>query len=84
MWFVLQIVARVREGMAVTELELTAAALVGINGLTYLFWWDKPVALRRPFVFRTRAAEKVVFAGGGAKEEGEVEARYEEMEMEYI
>lgn len=67
-----------------TELELTAAALVGINGLTYFFWWDKPVALRRPFVLRTRAVEKVVFAGGGAKEEGEVEARYEEMEMEYI
>lgn len=35
-------------------------------------------------MLRTRAVEKVVFAGGGAKEEGEVEARYEEMEMEYI
>lgn len=82
-WFVLQIIARVREGLAVTELELTTAVLAGMNGLTYLFWWDKPVDVRRPIVLRTRAVEMVVLVGVHAKE-GEVEARYEEMEMEHV
>lgn len=82
-WFVLQIVARVREGMAVTELELTTAVLAGMNGLTYLFWWDKPVDVRRPLVLRTRAVEMVVFARVHARE-GAAEARFEEMEMEHV
>lgn len=40
--------------MDVTELELTTAVLAGINAVTYLFWWDKPVDVRRPIMLRTR------------------------------
>ena len=39
-WFIVQIITRAVQGLAITELELTTAALVGLNSAMYLFWWS--------------------------------------------
>jgi hypothetical protein len=42
-WFVVQIIARGIQHLAVTELELTTLGLCAVSLLTYLFWWHKPL-----------------------------------------
>ena len=42
-WFVIQCIVRRYKGLAITELELTTAALALTNTATYLFWWNKPL-----------------------------------------
>lgn len=59
-WFVVQIIARAAQGLAVTELELTTAALAGLNSFMYIFWWSKPRDVRFPVVIRTKGAEELV------------------------
>lgn len=36
-WFIVQLIARTRQGLAITEIELTTAALAGLNSVMYLF-----------------------------------------------
>ena len=48
-WFVMQCIARGVERLPVTELELVTVAFATLNFVTYLFWWDKPLNVRRPF-----------------------------------
>jgi hypothetical protein len=45
-WFVIQCVVRRYKGLAITELELTTAALALTNTATYLFWWNKPLNVK--------------------------------------
>ena len=47
-WFIVQCIARGVEGLALTELELITLALASLNGLTYYFWWDKPLGVMEP------------------------------------
>ncbi|KAF8879084.1 hypothetical protein CPB84DRAFT_1793593 [Gymnopilus junonius] len=47
-WFVLQIITRKIEGLAITELELATAGFASLNFLIYLFWWDKPIDVSVP------------------------------------
>ena len=47
-WFIVQCVARGVQGLAITELELVTLALASLNGITYFFWWDKPLGVREP------------------------------------
>ena len=52
-WFVMQCIARVREHLPITHLEIVTLAYAVMNFLTYIFWWYKPLNVNRPVrVFR--------------------------------
>lgn len=53
-WFVVQVIARARQNLAVSELELTTAALAGLNSIMYLCWWNEPLAIHFPVFVRTK------------------------------
>ena len=59
-WFIIQLIARRVQGLTITELELTTAALAGLNSVMYVFWWNKPLDVRCPIVIRTKAVEKML------------------------
>lgn len=61
-WFIVQIIARAAQGLAVTELELTTAALAGLNSIMYIFWWNKPHDIRFPVELRTKGVEALLLA----------------------
>jgi len=41
-WFVMQCIARVVQGLPLTELELVTLAFAALNFAIYVLWWDKP------------------------------------------
>ena len=52
-WFVMQCIARAREHLPVTHLEIITLAYAAMNFVTYIFWWNKPLNVNRPVrVFR--------------------------------
>ena len=59
-WFIAQNIARAVQGLAITELELTTAALAGLNSAMYLFWWSKPLDVRCPIVLQTRVVQELL------------------------
>src|SRR6266540_2612551 len=48
LWFIIQCIARGKQGLALTELELVTLALASLNGVMYFFWWDKPLGVNEP------------------------------------
>jgi hypothetical protein len=36
--------------LALTELEVVTLAYAVLNGITYFFWWDKPLDVQSPVV----------------------------------
>lgn len=59
-WFIVQIFTRAVQGLAVTKLELTTAALAGLNSAMYIFWWSKPHDVRFPVAIRTSGADGIL------------------------
>lgn len=57
LWFILQCVARGKQGLALTELELVTLALASLNGVMYFFWWDKPLGVREPIKLYRKGQE---------------------------
>lgn len=57
-WFVVQIIARGAQQLHVTELELATLAFSSMNLVTYILWWDKPLAVSRPIVIPALAPLK--------------------------
>ncbi|THU93039.1 hypothetical protein K435DRAFT_967452 [Dendrothele bispora CBS 962.96] len=47
-WFILQCIARVAEGLVVTDLEVVTVAFALLNIATYVLWWNKPQRIRYP------------------------------------
>jgi len=47
-WFICQCIARWVQGLGLTQLELTTLALASLNGITFILWWDKPLAVEAP------------------------------------
>lgn len=47
-WFIAQILARAFQRLAITQLEITTAALATIDIVLYYFWWDKPLNAEKP------------------------------------
>ena len=47
-WFVMQCIARAREHLAVTHLEIVMLAYAAMNFVIYIFWWNKPLNVNRP------------------------------------
>ncbi|THU75368.1 hypothetical protein K435DRAFT_560302, partial [Dendrothele bispora CBS 962.96] len=41
-WFSVQFIARVAEGLVVTDLEIVTVAFALLNFATYFLWWNKP------------------------------------------
>ena len=69
LWFIVQCIARGKQGLALTELELVTLALASLNGVMYYFWWDKPLGVKVPVKVYAigageRPAEKVVDMAG--------------------
>lgn len=58
-WFILQIGARAHQKLAISELELTTAALASLNIAMYFSWWDKPIDVLCPTIIRTKKAEQL-------------------------
>jgi hypothetical protein len=42
-WFTIQCIARGVYGLPLTELEAVTIAFASLTGVTYYFWWDKPL-----------------------------------------
>lgn len=59
-WFIVQIITRAARGLAITELELSTAALAGLNSVMYIFWWSKPRDVRFPVVIQTKGVEELL------------------------
>lgn len=59
-WFIIQFLARLGEGLAVTELEITTVSLASLNSVMYLCWRDKPMDVRYPITIRSRAASDLL------------------------
>ncbi|KAF9063170.1 hypothetical protein BDP27DRAFT_1232520 [Rhodocollybia butyracea] len=54
-WLVIQLLARVAQGLPTTELEIMTTAFVFMNVLFYFFWWNKPQGVGCPIrIQRTR------------------------------
>lgn len=66
-WFIAQLIARACQHLTITEVELTTAALAGLNSIMYLFWWSKPLNVRCPFTIRTRELERKLVERGRGK-----------------
>lgn len=49
-WFIIQLIARRSQNMAITKLELTTLALVALNSVMYICWWNKPLSVQSPIV----------------------------------
>ena len=57
-WFVMQCIARVREHLPITHLEIVTLAYAVMNFVTFIFWWNKPLNVNRPVrVFRRSEAQ---------------------------
>lgn len=59
-WFIVQLIARANQHLAITQLELTTAALAGVNSIMYLCWWNKPLDVRCPVIIRTKALDRLL------------------------
>ncbi|KIJ13995.1 hypothetical protein PAXINDRAFT_169966 [Paxillus involutus ATCC 200175] len=54
-WFILQVVARGANHLAITLLEIDTLALATISLPLFFFWWSKPMAPECPHVFYKRS-----------------------------
>ncbi|KAF8163800.1 hypothetical protein B0H34DRAFT_697008 [Crassisporium funariophilum] len=60
LWFVMQCIARGAQGLTITEIELVTLAFAAFNGITYYFWWNKPLDVRCPvYVYLKNPKSKV-------------------------
>jgi hypothetical protein len=42
-WFMLQLLSRCLNDLAITEIELVTLAFAALNGVIYFLWWEKPL-----------------------------------------
>lgn len=52
-WFIAQILARAFQRLAITQLEITTAALATMNFVMYYFWWHKPLNAQYPVMIHS-------------------------------
>ncbi|KAK7022804.1 hypothetical protein VNI00_016931 [Paramarasmius palmivorus] len=68
-WFIMQVIARAVEGLAITELEIITVGFAILNFGTYFLWWNKPLRVRHPVRVYWKQTEKS--AGGDTDGEKE-------------
>ncbi|KIM24455.1 hypothetical protein M408DRAFT_317699 [Serendipita vermifera MAFF 305830] len=57
LWFVVQCIARGRQRLPLTELEVVTLAYATLNFFIYVFWWEKPQNVECPIrVYKASAA----------------------------
>ncbi|KAF8843866.1 hypothetical protein BDN67DRAFT_84427 [Paxillus ammoniavirescens] len=56
-WFILQVVARAMNGLAITLLEIDTLALAALSLPLFFFWWSKPLAPECPHIFYTHVPQ---------------------------
>lgn len=59
-WFIIQVIARLIQGLSISQLELTTTALAVINVTMYFFWLQKPFDVHYPVVIPTHSVEKLL------------------------
>ena len=67
LWFIVQCIARGKQGLALTKLELVTLALASMNGVMYYFWWDKPLGVQesvRYYPSNIDPPKKVIYGAG--------------------
>ena len=47
-WFIVQCIARGKQHLALTELELVTLALASLYAVTFAIWWHKPLGVQEP------------------------------------
>ncbi|KAK7024604.1 hypothetical protein VNI00_016165 [Paramarasmius palmivorus] len=57
-WFIMQVITRAAEGLAITELEIITVGFAILNFGTYFLWWNKPLRVRHPVRVYWRQTEK--------------------------
>ncbi|KAL4258801.1 hypothetical protein AB1N83_009427 [Pleurotus pulmonarius] len=57
-WFVVQIITRAVEGLAVTELEIMTLAYGVLSAFLYVLWWNKPYDIQKPIVIPASQLEE--------------------------
>ena len=72
LWFIIQCVARGKQGLALTELELVTLALASLNGVMYFFWWDKPLGVKEPIKLYRKGQEPAEMIIPGERSEHDV------------
>ncbi|KIJ14013.1 hypothetical protein PAXINDRAFT_13134 [Paxillus involutus ATCC 200175] len=50
-WFILQVIARGANDLAITLVEIDTLALAVLSLPLFFFWWSKPMAVERPHIF---------------------------------
>ncbi|KIJ14008.1 hypothetical protein PAXINDRAFT_100363 [Paxillus involutus ATCC 200175] len=56
-WFILQVIARATNHLAITLVEIDTLALAALSLLLFFFWWNKPWAAECPHIFYTKPSE---------------------------
>ena len=56
-WFCVQLVARLSEGLPISLLELNTSAHTICALLIYIFWWEKPLDIDEPVLIPTTGSE---------------------------
>jgi len=71
LWFIVQCIARGKQGLALTELELVTLALASLNGVMYFFWWDKPLGANEPVKLyrRGKGPAEILIGEEGSKDD---------------
>lgn len=59
-WFIIQVIARLIQGLSISQLELTTTALAVINVTMYFFWLQKPFDVHYPVVIQTHSVEQLL------------------------
>ncbi|KAF7345732.1 hypothetical protein MVEN_01593400 [Mycena venus] len=50
LWFITQCLARIRQNLPVTKLEVATGAFAVINVFIWILWWNKPLDVQRPIL----------------------------------
>ncbi|KAF4616278.1 hypothetical protein D9613_008780 [Agrocybe pediades] len=58
-WFVVQCIARIMQGLVLTQLELVTLALAALHAFMFFLWLHKPLAARSPITVRLRMIRKI-------------------------
>lgn len=58
-WFAIQLITRIAEGLAITALEIHTVVHVVCAILIYVLWWNKPYAVGRSVVLTNGASVKI-------------------------
>ncbi|KAF8836775.1 hypothetical protein BDN67DRAFT_936345 [Paxillus ammoniavirescens] len=58
-WFILQVIARAANHVAITLVEIDTLALAALSLPLFFFWWSKPMAAACPHIFYIQTSSSV-------------------------